>query len=383
MPSSVELLQAARITGIMQGLQDIRLLPQQLVWNDRIPDVPATDEEIMAQFQGQVQIADLIADDAKAAVYSMGRFGYEVIKIPNLKVGVGIDQSMLAVLDRLDAGAFARGDLGIFTNWRDRALQTALLGVNQRKESLKLAMLLDGVGFSYNRLGIKLDGPTWGMPSDLKVTVNTTWDTAGSATPIGDIFGVRKTGSVRYGVTFNRATMSTITFLNMIATTEFQNKARTLLAPNVSFANLNQADVQSMQLLATRVAGLNIELYDARYWTQNEDGAIVSLPFLPANVVLLTNSGNDGNAAVYNFGNGTVIEGMVSRFTPNIIGGPIPAGFGPIAYATPADANLNPPGLAVWGVARGFPRKSVKTASAVLTVGTYTDTTVSSVPIPV
>jgi hypothetical protein len=49
------------------------------------------------------------------------------------------------------------------------------------------------------------------------------------------------------------------------------------------------------------------------------------------------------------------------------------AQYGPIAYATPADANLNPPGVVYWGVARGFPRKHLLQASAVLTVGTYSD----------
>jgi hypothetical protein len=56
MATRYEFLAAARITNIMQGLQDPRLLPQQLIWNQRIPDVPAMDEEIMARFVGQVLI---------------------------------------------------------------------------------------------------------------------------------------------------------------------------------------------------------------------------------------------------------------------------------------------------------------------------------------
>jgi hypothetical protein len=36
--------------------------------------------------------------------------------------------------------------------------------------------------------------------------------------------------------------------------------------------------------------------------------------------------------------------------------------------------------VVVWGVARGFPRKYINAASAVLTVGTFTDTISTAVP---
>src|SRR3954462_4158381 len=94
---SYELFAAARINGILQGLQDIRLLPgQAMLWTgNRIPDTPALDEEILARFIDFTQIADISADDAEAVTYQQGKFQFETNKIPNLKHGTAINQAML------------------------------------------------------------------------------------------------------------------------------------------------------------------------------------------------------------------------------------------------------------------------------------------------
>jgi hypothetical protein len=89
--------------------------------------------------------------------------------------------------------------------------------------------------------------------------------------------------------------------------------------------------------------------------------------------VLLTSTANDNNGAAYDFVNCIISEGIVSRMVPGAAAN-VPNGRGPIGYATPADANLNPPGVVVWGVARGAPRKHMNQASAVLTIGTLTET---------
>ena len=44
---------------------------------------------------------------------------------------------------------------------------------------------------------------------------------------------------------------------------------------------------------------------------------------------------------------------------------------GPISYAT--CESMNPPNITMWGVARGFPRKFMLQANAVLDVGPITD----------
>jgi hypothetical protein len=125
---------------------------------------------------------------------------------------------------------------------------------------------------------------------------------------------------------------------------------------------------------------MQIELYDARYWTQGTDGNITSAPFLPINQVILTDSGNDGNAQAYDFANGIVDESIVSSVAPiNVIGGGTGPTYGPYAYAS---AEHNPPGLTYWGVAKGFPRKKLLQSSAALTVGTFVDTIPVGVPFP-
>lgn len=381
MPVQYQLLAAARINAVMQGLLDPRLLPQQLLWRKRIPLVNAVDEEIMARFQGTIQIADMIADDAAAVTYEMGRFQFETTKIPNLKLGISMTQQMLNQLRRLQGGFAAPEDMGVFTNWENRTIDAVKLGVDQRIEALMVAMLTDGL--SYDRLGIKMTNVTWGMPSDLKITPGTGWDTAGSATPVADILGAKLVASVRYGVDLNRVTMSTQAFRYMIATTEYQNKARQYLAPNVSFVNLTLTNLDEQRRLAANVLGLEIELYDARYWSKaTQTGAITSSPFLPITKVILTDSRNDNNANVYDFANGVVTESIVSSLMPINIGGSIPVGYGPVAYAT-GNPDLNPPNITYWGVARGFPRKHLLQASACLTVGNFVDAISTDAPFPV
>lgn len=373
MPQAWQLLQAARLTRIIQSLQDVRQLPGQLTFLARTPIVPAVDSEIMARFTGFATIADLIADDQQAVTYQNSKLSYESTNIPNIKHGTALTQAMLNQLQSfMGVPSGMPGDMGIFSDYENRALDNLLFGVRLRMEALIIAMWLDS--FTYDRLGIKITGATWGMPADLKVTPAVTWDTFATATPVADIWSVRRTASVRYGQTYNRITMSTAAFMYMIATTEYQNKARTFLAPNVSFTNLNVADLSYQQNLANNVLGMTIELYDARYWSQGLDGAIVSAPLLPITKVILSSTGDDNDPTCYDFANAITTESIVSGLVPGeIIGGIGGPTRGPIAYATAPEA-LNPPQITFWGVARGFPRKYRLQSTAVLTVGSFADT---------
>lgn len=381
MPSQYELLGAARITGAMQGLQDPRLLPQQLLWSRRIPDTPSLDEEILARFQGQIQIADLLADDAKALVYSQGRFQLETVKIPNLKLGIAMNQAQINQFQRLAANFAGPMDLVSFNNWQNSAINNLLIGVNQRKEALFIAMLIDAL--NYDRMGFKLSNVTWGMPADLKVTPSAGWDDPVNGKPITDINTIRRIASARYGVVYNRVTMSTSAFQYMVATAEFQAQAKIFgwglvnVVPQIPLQN----DAAMMELARRIFGNLTIELYDARYWQQDVNGLIASYPFMPINKVILTDTGNDNNANAMDFANGIVTESVVASAMPVNIAGRIPVGYGPIGYST-APPDLNPPNITMWGVARGFPRKKLLQASAVLTVGTFTDTIAVGVPFP-
>jgi len=384
----MEVLSAVRINGIMQGLQDPRLLPQELVWNKRIPDVPASDEEIMARFIGTPLIADLIADDAKAAVYAHGKFQFETYKIPNLKIGIGVNQSTLAQIDRIRQGYAGPQDQQFFSSWESNLVRDLILGVERRKEALKIAMITDQL--NYDRLGVKAQDVTWGMPSDLKVTVSIAWSST-SATPLTDILTTMRTARVRYGIVYNRITMSTAAFQNMVKTTEFLNQAKLwgfgmfsgIPAPAIPLQSDGMLKQLAERMLSTDgTGGVTLETYDARYWTQDTAGLTTSAAFLPLNFVILSASGNDGSSQVMDFANANTIEGMVANMTQVPAIGRLPQGPGPIAYATLTAPDLNSPGLTYWGVARGFPRKRMLQATAVLDIGTTTDTITVGVPFP-
>lgn len=391
-----EFLNSYRVTGIMQGLQDPRLMQQPLVWNQRIPDVSAVDDEIVGYWQGNPKIADLIADDAKAVIYSLGRFSFETTKIPNLKMGIAINQAQINLLDRLRQNRVSGSDMDMLTGMQNRHIAMVVYGVELRKEALKLAMLMDG--YSYDRLGIRLTGVTWGMPSDLKVVPSIAWSST-SATPLTDIQTVRRIARVRYGVTLNRITMSTAALQAMSATTEFINQSKLLgwglYSATPSATIPLQMDGVIVEMLRRLLSGgdpqggaVSIEIDDRRYWTQDTAGAETSNAFQPINVVLLTSTANDGNGMAYDFANGVVSEGMVSQLAKGAGAGPgiagnVPAIPGPVGYVTLADPSLNPPGMVTWGVARGMPRKYIKPASATLTVGTLADPITVGVPFPI
>lgn len=364
------ILSTLRITRIMQAIQDVRELEPTLIWSSRIPQVDAADGEIMARFIGRVQIADLVSDDAQAVTYTTGKMTFESHQAPNIKHGEQLTQSQLRELVSLQAGG---GDLGIYANYERQMIARILAGIRQRTELLRIAMLLDT--FSYDRLGIKMTGVTWGAPADLKVTPAIAWDNI-LATPVTDILNLIRLGRVRYGAAFNRVSMSLVAFNFMIATTEFMDKARMYMAPNVSFVNMNMQNTTMMTQLAANVLGLAvIELHDDRYWQKSEAGVDASYPFLPITKVVLTQTSNDGDSRVWDFANGVTIESMVLGMTTRSSGVGMPSR-GPMAYATTAE-DANPPNVTYWGVQRGFPRRHLLQSSAVLTVGAFTD------PIPV
>lgn len=382
MPNGVQLLEAVRINRVMAALQDVRTLPQELKFLNRTSVVPASDGEITARYLGLVQIADLVADDQKAVTYASGKMRFETYNVPNLKHGQALTQEQINTLMTVEQmGALPGGgaDAGLFSNFEVTILDSLLLGIRQRMEALLVAMYIEG--FSYDRLGIKMSNVTWGMPADLNVVVGTSWDTAGTATPVNDILLTKRLAQVRYGVMYNRITMSLAAFIYMIATTEFQNKARMYLAPNVSFVNLPQAATAYMKSLAQNVLEVeSLEFYDARYWSQDVNGVATQAPFLPINKVILDSTSNDNDPRVTDWANTIVTESVVASMMRSSmvgrLGGPQR---GPIAYAT-AEEDLNPPNITYWAVARGFPRKHMFQANAVLTVGSFSDPIAVGVP---
>lgn len=384
MTPGYDYLSVLRINRIMQALQDVRELPQELKFVNRTPFVPAMEGEIIGRWINRVQIADIVSDGSRASTYSAGKLTTENNLVPNIKHGRQLSQenlNQLAAINNIAGGTTDISRMGgneIFGNILPSIVDDVRLGLYQRCEQLLVAMHLDSL--SYNRMGIQING-SWGIPSDLKVTTGVAWTDPTNATPVNDVWTLKRLASVRYGATYDRMTMSTQAFIYMISCTEFQNKARTFLAPNVSYVNLPLANTQQQKAIAEAILGIEIEFYDARFWSMDSAGNLTSAPYLPTNKVILTSKNNDNNPAIQDFANGVTTESMLSSLLPNngqaggILGSFNQGTRGPIAYTT-VDPALNPPDVTVWGVMRGFPRRFVLQASAVLTVGTFVDTTI-------
>lgn len=362
-----DLLAVEVIQGVIDELYDINQIPQPLIWMSRIPTVPALDGEIIARYTGQIFAADLIMDDQKAVVRSMNPFRLQQTAIPNIKHGVHINQEMMNVLLRIEAQTANRREYGVFEDYVARLTLEMRDGVLAREEALVVAMLCDS--FSYNRMGVVVNNATWGMPSDLKVTPSHLWTDAVNATPIADILAVKRVAEEHYGYIYDRVTMSLTAFYQMIATAEFQSKARLYSQlVNMDTQNFPTNDTLMARQLAVRVLeGMELEFYNRQVWIESVDGSKAPTRYLPINKVLLTSREADNNRLIYDFANGEVFEtqpGMV----PLMIGGFDGPRDGPVAYATAADPHGNPPGKIIWGVGRGFPRKHHLASSACLTI---------------
>lgn len=382
MTPGYEYLSVLRLGRIIQALEDMRLLPRELLFVNRTPITPAMDTEIIARNINRIQIADVISDDSRAVTYAAGKLQLETTVVPNIKHGKHLSQENLNQLAMLNA-ASARpdtSDMGnneIYGNFLVSMIDDLRVGVYQRVEQLLIAMHLDSI--SYDRLGMKISG-TWGIPSDLKVTPSVPWTDPVNATPVNDIWNLKRTASVRYGAMFDRITMSTQAFLYMIGTAEFQTKARTTVPLYFNYSNIPAANTEFQRNVAISILGIKeLELYDARYWSVDSAGQQTSSPYLPTNKVILADTANDNNAAVQDFANGITTESTLSGLLPNtgtgVIGGFGAGRRGPVPYASiPPD--LNPPQLRLWCVMRGFPRRFRLQASAVLTVGSFVDTAI-------
>lgn len=372
MTPGYESISVLRLTRTLQQLQDPRenTPANELFFNQRTPDVPAAEGEIMGRFIGRAIIADLLPDDAVAGVYSSGKISFETTEVPNLKQGRNLTQSQINQLRQIQGSGGAEPMLDFLTNM----MGNIYLGIQWRKEMLQVAMRLDSL--NYDRLGMKATGITWGMPSDLKVVTTYPWTDTTNGDPIGDIQTIQLRARIRYGQNFSRVILSTQAFRYAIACTKFQNLAKLLIPPQLTFSNLSTLNLQQQQALFEGVSGVKLEFYDQRFWAQDTAGNLTSAAFLPVDEIILDTPQNDNNANAMDFANGVVTESLVADMAPsNSLGvvGSFGGGLrGPVGYAT-VTPGLNPPNMTFWGVARGFPRKWDLKANATLKVGAFGD----------
>lgn len=361
-------LSTARINRIIGTLASELEIQRPLVYLDRLPMVNAFDDELVGRFTGKIIAADIIADDQMAVVNESMQLELITHAIPNVKRGERLGQHMLNRLKQWEEGLFrdTQGENRL-REWEMQVAENLVLGVRHRLNFMAAGMMLDDM--DYSRFGIHIDSATWGMPAALKVTVSTPWSTAASATPLSDIWAIDQVARLTYGVEFDTITMSTANFRQLVATTEFANKASIPLQAHflVTSVALPTKDDPQMMNVAGKILGKTIVLDDAIFYEKTNAGGTVSTRYLPENKVLLSRSQDHGSGNAYDMANGVVTESIVADMiggAPEGIGG---NQYGPIGYYS-GRPDLNPPDITAWAVARCFPRKHVPESTAVLTV---------------
>lgn len=356
-------LSNAVIKTIFETLASRLERSRPLIYLNRTPSVNAFDDEIVGRFTGRIWAADIIANDQEAVVRDAGKIELVSTSIPNLKHGSRLSQEMLNRIDRFRQGMTTVAEGNAMEEWRRQTVENLLFGIRQRQNALILSMMIDAT--SYDRMGIKISGATWGMPANLKVTVATPWSTAATATPIADIFSMDQIAQDAYGFSFDRVTMGSVNFREMVSTAEFRAAVSIEFGFNLSAGNLATKNDPQMKAMAGKLLNKTIEIDDATINEQNNDGTPASSRVLPLDKVLLSRTQDDNNSAVMDWANGVVTESLVgSMGAEGPFAGPT---YGPTGYWTARD-DLNPPDICAWGVARGFPRRHEPAATAVLTV---------------
>ena len=309
MASNWEILAASRLTAVLDELRNETEINAELRFLARTPVRPATDEELMGRFRGDILISDIVMEGSRALVKNTDRFTTETWRIPKIKHGILVDEHILNLLNRINAGGAIANDRGLLTNYVLRKEAAIISGIDQRLNALVVAMQLDA--FSYSRGGVIITSASWNVPAVFKSTVVTPWSTT-TATPITDITTQAESDRINWGEVRNRITLSTKALNYIYATDEFKAKAQLFSMMTFPAGSFPLTVGQQFELLQRILAGFTIETEDARYWDQLDDGSIASAPYLPQNKVILGNTADDNREAASFIGNAIVPETTVA-----------------------------------------------------------------------
>lgn len=369
MAQGLDLLAVKRVNTIMMELRDQRDLRQPLTFLSATPTMDATDGQILGRFRGNVYISDIIFEGATAIVKGGQKYSTETWKIPKIKHGNLIDEEMLALLIRLEAGGGTRFDELSVRGYVANRIDDILRGIDERKELMIIAMYLDT--FSYDRGGVKISGAGWGAPAAMKTTVSVYWTSPTTALPITDISTQAQNDLEVYGEMRNRITLRSEDLRLIFATDEFKDKAVLFhpFPPPAGTFPLTASLGQQTEILTKMLDGMVIRTIDGRYWDQLPDGDEESGNYWPLGKVMLDNTDNDGNARAAYLGNAVVTETAVSAMADvgGVVGRFEGQQSGPVAY-TVASYALNPPDLTIWGVQKCWPVRYRQGLASILTV---------------
>jgi hypothetical protein len=299
-----------------------------------------------------------------ARIVSAGKLEAFVTSIPNIKIGAHLNQDALNRLYELEQRGAAGADDAMYDFWFS-IMEDRVEGVRQRQNALIAQMQLGTI--VYDRFGVKIT-QDFNVPADLKANAATVWSDV-NAVPVTDIEAIRNNARDKYGRQFNRMTLPRADFDNMTATTQFKNLSTSLFGFAVTTAAVNTGNRVQMEQFAGRILGMELEIEDHTYRTQESDGKETVHRDLPLGKVLLGDTADDNDPRVMDLANAVVTESMVAEMMGGRLGVDL-AGqqFGPVGYWTPQDPTLDPPGILAWAVARCFPRRRQRESVAVLTV---------------
>jgi hypothetical protein len=359
-----EVAAARSINRVIRTLDNTLEVSQPLKWLDRTEVNDADDDEITAKFSGSVYAADIVADDARAVTYNSGKLTMVSDNVPNLKFGIRLNQAEIKKYRRMGLALQGKDETGEYTDWKNRMAERLLQGIRIRREALIVAAKLDSI--VYDRLGIKIVG-SFGTPSDLKITTPMMWANT-SALAVTDIEKNKAYAEDKYGRTYDRATMSTQEFINFCATTQFQNRAALQFKYTPAPGSISPYSDDAIQLFEA-ITGVKYDKYNTTLKTKQPDATEVTQRIQPLGKVILSNEADDNNESIFDLANGEITEALIAEMVNTTTIGLEGVQYGPATYLAPTSADLNPPGIANWGVARNFPRKHDETETMVLTVG--------------
>lgn len=329
---------------------------------DRVPLVPADDEEITAIWTANRIAADLVAPNQAARVVSAGSMLFNVSELPNIKLGTRLNQQDINRMERLQTRQQAglAGAEAVFMFW-DSIVRERREGVLDRLNALACSMLIGTA--NYDRLGVQV-ASNFLMPANLRITTPKLWSDT-TALPINDIQLMKQFTEFTYGWVPNRMTITRTDWTNMLNTTQILNLGQRFIGIPATNA-VNVADWGLMMKFISAEAGVEIELEDHAYRTEESEGSVNLHRDLPNGTVLFTNSGDDNDRRMFDIGNAPITEAVVARLANmNVdLGGQTR---GPAVFAT-APTELNPPDITVWGVQRAWPRRKQLCCSSVLIV---------------
>lgn len=341
---------------------------QPLIFDDRVPNVDTDDNDILANFKGNVFAADLINDGQRALVYEAGQMTAVKNSIINLKIGSALEQGLLDQLARMNMGAILPDDEGLLGSRINALADNLVRGIRLRRNALKYAMVTGQL--NYSRFGIKITNGSWGEPAGIRTIIGTAWSNPAS-TPIANILTQAQYDLDNFGEVRNRVTMPMSQLNNIVKTDEFANRFRGLFRFDFPAGSIDIYNAEQNRQTLGRMLNMTVETHDTSFRVREANGTISTVRVQPSNEVVLWNTADDGAAATWDFANTVVTESLVAGI-PGIAGAPVGlAGRkrGPVSYFTLQDPRLNPPGVVSWAVQRGWVRKHRETAASVLVVG--------------